>query len=314
MRRESATALAELIVADLVRAEPPLKEQHPQGGVNHRRRPGCVGADVLELPLHLRAGHGVHQAAREGESGPGSLEGRRDLLIGQGDGHMEGRRTLRLERGESVEEKEVPGRPDAEEHVARVTVEVAIVVGGGNIWRGRQAPGMDRAHADYMGMLATVMNALALQDALEKVGVPTRVQTAIQMAQIAEPYIPLRAIRHLEKGRVVIFGAGMGVPFFSTDTTAAQRALEIRAEAILKGTKVDGVYDSDPNLNPNAVKFESLEYLEVLNRGLTVMDATAVSLCMSNQLPILVFDFRKEGNIKRALLGEHIGTLVHGGS
>ena len=196
--------------------------------------------------------------------------------------------------------------------ICAMGVEVAIVVGGGNIWRGRQAPGMDRAHADYMGMLATVMNALALQDALEKVGVPTRVQTAIQMAQIAEPYIPLRAIRHLEKGRVVIFGAGMGVPFFSTDTTAAQRALEIRAEAILKGTKVDGVYDSDPNLNPDAVKFETLEYLEVLQRGLTVMDATAVSLCMENRLPILVFDFRKEGNIKRALLGEPIGTLVHG--
>jgi uridylate kinase len=196
--------------------------------------------------------------------------------------------------------------------ICALGVQVAVVVGGGNIWRGRQAPGMDRAHADYMGMLATVMNALALQDALEKLGVPTRVQTAIQMAQIAEPYIPLRAIRHLEKGRVVIFAAGMGVPFFSTDTTAAQRALEIHAEAILKGTKVDGVYDSDPNLNPSAVKFETLGYLEVLQRGLTVMDATAVSLCMENKLPILVFDFRKEGNIKRALLGEPIGTLVHG--
>ena len=196
--------------------------------------------------------------------------------------------------------------------ICAMGVEVAVVVGGGNIWRGRQAPGMDRAHADYMGMLATVMNALALQDALEKFGVETRVQTAIHMAQVAEPYIPLRAIRHLEKGRVVIFAAGMGVPFFSTDTTAAQRALEIRAEAILKGTKVDGVYDSDPNLNPEAVKFETLEYLEVLRRGLTVMDATAVSLCMENNLPILVFDFRKEGNIKRALLGEPIGTLVHG--
>src|SRR5438477_6736150 len=152
-------------------------------------------------------------------------------------------------------------------------VEVAVVVGGGNIWRGRSAPGMDRAHADYMGMLATVMNALALQDALENVGVHTRVQTAIQMAQIAEPYIPRRAIRHLEKGRAVIFAAGMGVPFFSTDTTAAQRALEIKAEAIFKGTKVDGVYDSDPNLNPNAQKFDALEYLDVLNRGLTVMAA-----------------------------------------
>jgi uridylate kinase len=192
--------------------------------------------------------------------------------------------------------------------------EVAVVVGGGNIWRGRQAPGMDRARADYIGMLATVMNALALQDALEQIGVHTRVQTAIQMAQIAEPYIPLRAIRHLEKGRVVIFAAGMGVPFFSTDTTAAQRALEIHAEAILKGTKVDGVYDSDPLVNPEAVKFETLEYIEVLKRGLTVMDATAVSLCMENHLPILVFDLRREGNIKRATQGEPIGTLVHGGA
>jgi uridylate kinase len=198
------------------------------------------------------------------------------------------------------------------QEIVAMGVQVAIVVGGGNIWRGRQAPGMDRARADYIGMLATVMNALALQDALEQQGVPTRVQTAIQMAQIAEPYIPLRAIRHLEKGRVVIFAAGLGAPFFSTDTTAAQRALELKAEAILKGTKVDGVYDSDPMLNPDAVKFETLEYLEVLNRGLTVMDATAISLCMSNGLPILVFDFRKEGNIKRALLGEPIGTLVHG--
>jgi uridylate kinase len=171
---------------------------------------------------------------------------------------------------------------------------------------------MDRARADYIGMLATVMNALALQDALEQQGVATRVQTAIQMAQVAEPYIPLRAIRHLEKGRVVIFAAGLGQPFFSTDTTAAQRALEIKAEALLKGTKVDGVYDSDPELNPDAVKFETLEYLDFLTRGLTVMDATAISLCKDNHLPILVFDFRKEGNIKRALLGEPIGTLVHG--
>ena len=197
------------------------------------------------------------------------------------------------------------------QEIVSIGIEVAVVVGGGNIWRGRQAPGIDRARADYMGMLATVMNALALQDALEHVGVHTRVQTAIQMAQIAEPYIPRRAMRHLEKGRVVIFGAGMGVPFFSTDTTAAQRALEIKAEAILKGTKVDGVYDSDPMVNPGAVKFETLEYIEVLKRGLTVMDATAISLCMENQLPIIVFDFRKQGNIKRALLGEPIGTLVH---
>ena len=197
------------------------------------------------------------------------------------------------------------------QEIVGLGVQVAVVVGGGNIWRGRQAPRMDRARADYIGMLATVMNALALQDGLEQLGVNTRVQTAIQMAQIAEPYIPLRAIRHLEKGRVVIFAAGMGVPYFSTDTTAAQRALEIKAEAILKGTKVDGVYDSDPNLNPDARKFESLAYIDVLKLGLTVMDATAISLCMENGLPILVFDFRKEGNVKRALLGETIGTLVH---
>jgi uridylate kinase len=196
--------------------------------------------------------------------------------------------------------------------VVAMDVQVAVVVGGGNLWRGRQAPGMDRARADYMGMLATVINALALQDSLEKIGVPTRVQTAIQMAQVAEPYIPLRAIRHLEKGRIVIFAAGIGRPFFSTDTTAAQVGLEIHAEAILKGTKVDGVYDSDPMTNPDAVRFETLEYIEVLKRGLQVMDATAISLCMENRLPILVFDFGVEGNIKRAVLGEPIGTLVHG--
>ncbi len=197
--------------------------------------------------------------------------------------------------------------------VVSLGVQIAVVVGGGNIWRGRQAPTMDRSRADYIGMLATVMNAVALQDALESAGVVTRVQTAIQMAQIAEPYIPLRAIRHLERGRVVVFAAGMGVPFFSTDTTAAQRALEIKAEAILKGTKVDGVYDSDPKVNPAAVKFADLEYIEVLKRGLTVMDATAISLCMENHLPIIVFNFRDEGNIRRALLGESIGTLVHAG-
>ena len=197
--------------------------------------------------------------------------------------------------------------------VMSVGTETAVVVGGGNIFRGRDAPNMDRARADYMGMLATVMNALALQDALERAGVPTRVQTAIQLAQIAEPYIPRRAIRHLEKGRIVIFAAGIGQPYFSTDTTAAQRALEIHAEAILKGTRVDGVYDKDPRTNPDAVRFEELEYIEVLQRGLQVMDATAISLCMENGLPIIVFDFRVEGNIKRALTGERIGTLVHAG-
>jgi uridylate kinase len=198
------------------------------------------------------------------------------------------------------------------EEVQALGAQVAVVVGGGNIWRGRQAPGIDRARADYMGMLATVMNALALQDALEKIGVTTRVQTAIHMAQVAEPYIPLRAIRHLERGRIVIFAAGLGAPYFSTDTTAAQRALEIKADAILKGTKVDGVYTADPNRDPEAHKFETIGYTEVLTRGLEVMDATAISLCRENDLPIIVFDLRKEGNIKRALLGEPIGTLVHG--
>jgi uridylate kinase len=198
--------------------------------------------------------------------------------------------------------------------LVRNGVQCAIVVGGGNIFRGRQAPDIDRARADYMGMLPTVMNALALQDALEKTGVPTRVQTAIHMAQIAEPYIPLRAIRHLEKGRVVIFATGLGVPFFSTDTAAAQRALEIGAQALLKGTKVDGVYTADPHVDPSAVRLESLEYLDVLREGYQVMDATAVSLCMENKLPIIVFDVRQAGNIRRAVDGEPIGTLVHGGA
>lgn len=198
--------------------------------------------------------------------------------------------------------------------VVSIGVQTAVVVGGGNIFRGRDAPHMDRARADYMGMLATVMNALALQDALERKQVTTRVQTAIAMAQIAEPYVPLRAIRHLEKGRIIIFAAGTGMPFFSTDTTAAQRALEIHAEAILKGTRVDGVYDSDPNVNPDAVRFDHLEYLEVLKRGLQVMDATAISLSMENRLPIIVFDYREPGNIRRALSGEPIGTLVDAGA
>jgi uridylate kinase len=197
--------------------------------------------------------------------------------------------------------------------VVDVGVQCAVVVGGGNIFRGRQAPDLDRSRADYMGMLATVMNALALQDALEKAHVATRVQTAIHMAQIAEPYIPLRAIRHLEKGRVVIFAAGIGAPYFSTDTTAAQRSLEIGAEALLKGTKVDGVYTADPHVDPNARRFESIEYLDVLREGYQVMDATAISLCMENKLPIIVFDFGESGNIRRAVAGEPIGTLVHGG-
>jgi uridylate kinase len=192
-------------------------------------------------------------------------------------------------------------------------VQTAVVVGGGNIWRGRQAPGIERNRADYMGMLATVMNALALQDALEKIHVPTRVQTAIQMTQIAEPFIPLRARRHLEKGRVVIFAAGLGVPYFSTDTCAAQRALEIGAEALLKGTKVDGVYTADPHVDPSARRFEQIAYVDVLKEGYAVMDATAISLCMENDLPIVVFDYREEGNIRRVVAGEPIGTLVHAG-
>ncbi len=193
-------------------------------------------------------------------------------------------------------------------------VQTAVVVGGGNIWRGRQAPGIDRNRADYMGMLATVMNALALQDALEKIHVTTRVQTAITMTQLAEPFMPLRARRHLEKGRVVIFAAGLGVPFFSTDTCAAQRALEIGADALLKGTKVDGVYTADPVLDASATRYDAIEYVDVLREGYQVMDATAISLCMENDLPIVVFDLWQEGNIRRVVSGESLGTLVHGGA
>ncbi len=193
-------------------------------------------------------------------------------------------------------------------------VEVALVIGGGNIFRGVAAAstGMDRASADYMGMLATVMNSLALQDALEQIGVVTRVQSAIEMQEIAEPYIRRRAVRHLEKGRVVIFGAGTGNPYFTTDTAASLRAMEIGAEAILKATKVDGVYSADPAKDKDAVKFPSLTYLDVLKRGLQVMDATATSLCMDNNLPIVVFDLTVPGNIKKVVLGEPIGTIVKG--
>lgn len=198
--------------------------------------------------------------------------------------------------------------------VKALGVEVAIVIGGGNIFRGvaGSTKGMDRASADYMGMLATVINALALQDALENNSVHTRVQTAIQMQELAEPYIRRRAIRHLEKGRAVIFAGGTGNPYFTTDTAAALRAIEINADVILKATKVDGVYSSDPVKNKNAKKFESLRYIDVLKKGLKVMDATATSLCMDNGLPIIVFNLKKEGNIKRVIMGERIGTTVKG--
>lgn len=199
--------------------------------------------------------------------------------------------------------------------VAEKGIDVAVVNGGGNIWRGLSgaSKGMDRATADYMGMLATIINSLALQDALETRGVPTRVQTAIEMRQIAEPYIRRRAIRHLEKARVVIFAAGTGNPYFSTDTTAALRAAEIEADAILMAKKgVDGVYDSDPKLNPNAKKFDKLEYIEVIQKNLKVMDSTAISLCMDNKIPIVVFNIDQKGNILRAAEGEEIGTLVGG--
>lgn len=193
-------------------------------------------------------------------------------------------------------------------------VEIAIVVGGGNIFRGiaASAKGMDRAQADYIGMLATVMNSLALQEALERHGIYTRVMSAIEMQQVAEPYIRRRAVRHLEKKRVVIFAAGTGNPYFTTDTTAALRALEVGAECIMKATKVDGIYDSDPKLNPDAVKFDELTYIDVLQRGLQVMDSTAISLCMDNDLPILVFNMETDGNIQRALAGDAVGTIVRG--
>ncbi|MBO8155206.1 MAG: UMP kinase [Bacillaceae bacterium] len=197
--------------------------------------------------------------------------------------------------------------------VAELGVEVAVVVGGGNIWRGKVGSemGMDRATADYMGMLATVMNSLALQDSLENLGIPTRVQTSIEMRQVAEPYIRRRAIRHLEKKRVVIFAGGTGNPYFSTDTTAALRAAEIEADVILMAkNNVDGVYSDDPKINKEAVKYDQLSYLDLLNEGLGVMDSTASSLCMDNDIPLIVFSITEDGNIKKAVLGENIGTIV----
>jgi len=218
------------------------------------------------------------------------------------------------EQGYGISPEVITGIAAEIKEVAALGVQLALVIGGGNIFRGLAASskGMDRASADYMGMLATVMNSLAMQDALEKQGVVTRVQSAIEMQQIAEPYIRRRAVRHLEKGRVVIFSAGTGNPYFTTDTAASLRAMEIGAEVILKATKVDGVYTSDPAKDKNAVKLDGLTYLDVLQRGLKVMDATATSLCMDNNLPMIIFDLTRRGNIMKVICGEPIGTIVKG--
>jgi uridylate kinase len=214
--------------------------------------------------------------------------------------------------GFGIDPREADAIAERIKGVSMMGVEMAIVIGAGNLWRGKQgySGSMDRATADYMGMLATVMNALALMDALERKNVITRVQSAIEMRAVAEPYIRRRAIRHLEKGRVVVFGAGTGNPFFSTDTAAALRAVEIDAHVLIKATKVDGVYDSDPQKNPGAKKFDTLSYIDVLNRRLEVMDSTAVSLCMENKLPILVVNLWDPSALEKALSGEKIGTLV----
>ncbi|MFV9509826.1 UMP kinase [Tepidibacillus sp. LV47] len=217
--------------------------------------------------------------------------------------------------GYGIDPKFISSIANQIKEVVELGVQVAIVVGGGNIWRGvaGSAQGMDRATADYMGMLATVINSLALQDALENISVPTRVQTSIEMRQVAEPYIRRKAIRHLEKNRVVIFAAGTGNPYFSTDTTAALRAAEIEADVILMAkNKVDGVYSADPKKDRNAVKYDTLTYLEMINKGLGVMDSTASSLCMDNNIPLIVFNISEEGNIKKVILGEKIGTIIGG--
>ncbi|WP_066193779.1 MULTISPECIES: UMP kinase [Gracilibacillus] len=219
------------------------------------------------------------------------------------------------EQGFGLEPKIVQSVAEQVKDIVELGVEVAVVVGGGNIWRGKVGSemGMDRANADYMGMLATVMNSLALQDSLENVGIPTRVQTSIEMRQVAEPYIRRKAIRHLEKKRVVIFAAGTGNPYFSTDTTAALRAAEVEADVILMAkNNVDGVYTADPKLHKEAEKYEQLSYLDILNEGLGVMDSTASSLCMDNNIPLLVFSISEKGNIKKAVMGETIGTIIKG--
>ncbi|MEH7440925.1 UMP kinase [Heyndrickxia sp. MSNUG] len=219
------------------------------------------------------------------------------------------------EQGFGINPSVIKNVADQIKEIAELGVEVAVVVGGGNIWRGKigEEMGMDRATADYMGMLATVMNSLSLQDSLEQAGIETRVQTSIEMRQVAEPYIRRRAIRHLEKTRVVIFAAGTGNPYFSTDTTAALRAAEIEADVILMAkNNVDGVYSADPRVDKNATKYDELSYLDVLKEGLAVMDSTASSLCMDNDIPLIVFSIMEKGNIKRAVMGETIGTIVRG--
>ncbi|GFO67958.1 uridylate kinase [Geomonas limicola] len=218
------------------------------------------------------------------------------------------------DQGYGIDPKTITTIAREVKRVVELGVQLSLVIGGGNIFRGLAASskGMDRASADYMGMLATMINSLAMQDALEKVGVDTRVQSALGMAEVAEPYIRRRAIRHLEKGRVVIFGAGTGNPYFTTDTAASLRAMEIGADVILKGTKVDGVYSADPAKDASATKYQTLDYIDVLKKGLQVMDATAISLCMDNSLPIIVFDVTTDGNVCRVVCGESIGTLVKG--
>ena len=218
------------------------------------------------------------------------------------------------EGGFGISPEAVQGMAEQICEVRELGVQIVVVIGGGNIYRGLGAAerGIERATGDYMGMLATIINSLALQDALEKLGAPTRVQSAIAMSQVAEPFIRRRAVRHLEKGRIVIFGGGTGNPYFSTDTAAALRANEIGAEVVLKATKVDGIYDSDPKKNPSATRYEKITYLDALQRQLKVMDSTAFSLCMDNKMPIIVFDFFRAHNLKRVILGEKVGTLVTG--
>ncbi len=221
-----------------------------------------------------------------------------------------GGEALAGEGGYGINPVEAAGIAAKVKGVRDLGVEVALVIGGGNLWRGTEHNGMERATADYIGMIGTVMNALALQDALERVGIDTRTLTAIEMRAVAEPYIRRRAIRHMEKGRVIIFAGGTGNPFFTTDTAAALRAMEIDAEVVVKATKVDGVYDSDPKKNPDAKKFDHITHIEALNRGLKVMDSTALSLCMDNNLPILVLNLWQADDLNRAILGESVGTII----